>query len=174
MKVEIGDYPEHGETPREFSVEVSDHDIFSADSTLAIVILPVLKKLKETKMGSPNVSDEDVPEELRRSSGGDPPDPGEEDEGWHARWEYVLGQMIWAFEQIHPDGPDWEDQFYTGEADFEFHPSEHLDADGEPYSQMVQGPNHTLEFDLKGYQEFDARIENGLTLFGKYFRALWS
>lgn len=30
------------------------------------------------------------------------------------------------------------------------------------------------EFDVKGYKAEEARIDNGLRLFGKYFRGLWS
>ena len=45
MKVKIGKYPKKsGE--RKYKVKISNHDVFSADVTLAIVILPVLKNSK--------------------------------------------------------------------------------------------------------------------------------
>lgn len=170
MKVEISDYPEDG-CDRTYSVEVSDHDIFSTDETLAIVILPVLKKLREAKLGAPDVRNEDVPEELRK-------DPDLElwktDENWHARWEYVLDRMIWSFEQIHPEGPDWESQFYTGEADFSFAPVKETDEFGDHFHELLFGPNHTLKFDSEGYQAYEDKIQEGLILFGRYYRGLWT
>mgnify|MGYP003703839611 CR=1 FL=1 len=39
--------------------------------------------------------------------------------------------------------------------------------------QMVDGPNHTYKFDSKAFKKHNDRIDNGLKLFGKYFRALW-
>ena len=38
------------------------------DHTLAMIIVPMLKQLKETKHGAPFVDDEDVPEELKSTS----------------------------------------------------------------------------------------------------------
>lgn len=170
MKVEIGEYPEDG-GDREFSVEISDSDIFSADVTLAIVILPLLKKLKEEKNGAPDVRNEDVPEELRAPVG---IQPWDDDPNWQARWDYVIDKMIWSFEQLHPDSDDWQEQFYTGEADFKFIPSDEKDEFGEHYHKLEYGPNHTLVFDEKGYQEYEDRIDEGLRLFGVYFRGLWT
>ena len=170
MKVDISDYPEE-DCDRTYTVEVSDDDIFSADQTLAIVILPVLKKLREEKMGAPDVRNEDVPEELRAPEG---IEPWEDDPTWHARWEYVLDRMIWSFEQIHPEGPDWESQFYTGEADFSFVSTEETDEFGDHFHELLFGPHHTLKFDSEGYQAYEDKIQEGLILFGRYYRGLWT
>lgn len=170
MYVKIGKYPKNG-GERKYKVEVSNHDIYSADVTLAIVILPVLKKLKKAKAGAPLVDNIDVPENLQRS---DKVEYWETDDNWHARWNYVLDAMIWSFEQIHPNGSDWEDQFYTGEADFDFVKCEDFDQNGSRLHEMKHGPNHTLEFDSEGHAAYSERINVGLRLFGKYFRALWT
>jgi len=50
---------------RRVKVHIDSYDVWSADHTLAMIIHPVLVKLKETKHGSPVVDDEDVPENLR-------------------------------------------------------------------------------------------------------------
>jgi hypothetical protein len=68
------------------------------DDTLALIILPMLKKLTEHKHGSAYVDNEDVPENLQYT-----PDPGNPDNPDHdnlidKRWDYVLDEMIWAFE----------------------------------------------------------------------------
>ena len=49
-------------------VRIDKYDTWSMDHTLAPIIIPMLKQLKETKHGSPWTDDEDVPEELRSRS----------------------------------------------------------------------------------------------------------
>lgn len=70
-------------------VRIDDYDIWSMDETLALIILPMLKKLKEHNYGSSTVDNEDVSEDLRID--GDDLHP--------KRWDYVLDEMIWAFER---------------------------------------------------------------------------
>jgi hypothetical protein len=38
---------------------------------------------------------------------------------------------------------------------------------------MEKGPNDTHEWDKEGYDKHSKRIDNGLRLFGKYYRGLW-
>jgi hypothetical protein len=38
---------------------------------------------------------------------------------------------------------------------------------------MTKGPSHTFEIDWAGIEEYQKRISNGFSLFGKYFEALW-
>lgn len=90
-------------------VKIDKWDTWSMDHTLTHIILPMLKQLKETKHGSPNVDDEDVPDELK-STVLPPKDEWDIDGNHHKRWDYVLDQMIWAFEQKAFDG--WLDQFH--------------------------------------------------------------
>lgn len=170
MKVKIGKYSKKKGT-RKYNVKVNDHDLYSADSTLAIVILPVLRGLQAAKTGAPLVANEDVPENLWR-----PENTGDwdTDEFWHDRWGYVLEAIIWSFEQIHPEGEDWEDQFFSGEADYDFSTCQEQDENGQQLFKIKHGPNHTLQFDAEGHTAYSKRIDNGLRLFGKYYRSLWS
>jgi hypothetical protein len=46
-------------------VKIDRWDTWSMDSTLADIILPMLKQLKKTNHGAPYVDDEDVPYELK-------------------------------------------------------------------------------------------------------------
>jgi len=84
------------------------------DHTLALIISPMLKQLKATKHGSPFVSDEDVPEHLRSTAAPELTDKekewGETDALFHARWTYVLNEMIFAFDLELND--NWEDEYY--------------------------------------------------------------
>jgi hypothetical protein len=80
-------------------VHIDKYDTWSMDYTLALVVLPMLKQLKETKHGAPLVDDCDVPEELRRSSA-PPAEDYQTDSNWFLRWDYVMDEMIFAFEYI--------------------------------------------------------------------------
>ena len=49
---------------RDIQVQIDPWDTWSMDHTLAHIILPMLKQLRNTKHGSPNVDNTDVPEYL--------------------------------------------------------------------------------------------------------------
>ena len=135
MKVTIGKYHNNG-APRTIKVQIDPWDTVSADHTLALIILPVLKQLKENPNGSSFVDNEDVPEhtpipegqEFQRS---------DEWEEWESRWKWVLDEMILAFERIVND--DW-----------------------------------SADVPCENWVKEEERIANGLRLFGKYFRGLWT
>lgn len=55
----------HARRKRTVKVVVHDYDVWGMDNTIALIVLPLLKRLKEKKQGSPHVDDEDVPERLR-------------------------------------------------------------------------------------------------------------
>ena len=76
MKVKISGYAKHRwyhnflyklgiKNEQKVSVRIDNFDTWGMDHTLAYIILPMLKQLKETKQGSPYVYPEDVPTELR-------------------------------------------------------------------------------------------------------------
>lgn len=177
MRAIIGPYPENDEE-RKIDIHIDDYDLWGMDHTLALIILPMLKMLKDKKQGTPHVDNEDLPEELRATK--------EEIAQWNIdgtvsndfpkRWEWVMNQMIFSFESIVDDS--WEDQFFSGEHDYIHVPVDKhgnpVDEEDAEYFEMKPGPNHTAKFDKDGYFEYNERIENGLKLFGKYFRSLWS
>jgi hypothetical protein len=41
-------------------------------------------------------------------------------------------------------------------------------------SEMKRGTNDTSFYDFEGAKAYNAKIDNGLRLFGKYYRSLWS
>ena len=156
-------------------VKIDNYDTWSMDSTLTPIILPMLKQLKETKHGAPFTEDEDVPERLRSTTKAaikSKKESWDTDCNHFKRWDWILDEMIWAFEQLADD--DWEAQFHTGKSDIVWVPSKELDAKGKPLTyEMKSGPKDTRKWDKKGYMKHSARIDNGTRLFGKYFRALW-
>jgi hypothetical protein len=160
----------HSKKKRKVVVRIDGYDTWNMDSTLATIILPMLKQLKATKHGAPLVDDNDVPEGLNLRSTEAPPKENEwdTDENHFKRWDWVLDEMVWAFEQLQPDC-EWEEQFHSGVSDIQW-----IDSPDHPEcKQMVKGPNDTRQFDADGHKKHSDRIDGGLRLFGVYFRGLW-
>jgi hypothetical protein len=65
----------------------------------------------------------------------------------HAKWDWVLDEMIFAFEHICGDNEDWDSGLWK------------IDVD--------EWPRPRLRITTGD------RIQNGLRLFGKYYRGLW-
>jgi hypothetical protein len=139
-------------------VRIDKWDTWSMDSTLAPIILPMLVQLKETKHGSPNVDDEDVPKRLRSTKKQQEKynKDGSTDPKFFERWDWIMDEMIWAFEQKARDR--WEEDYYGPYIEGE---------DG----KMLSG--HFEWTDDKGRQAHQERMTNGFKLFGKYFESLW-
>ena len=146
-------------------VKIDKYDTWSMDSTLAHIILPMLKQLKATKHGAPFVDDMDVPDILKSTSAAPKENDWDTDANWHLRWDWVLGELIFAFQSDVDD--TWEARFRTGESDWEFIDRE----DGT--SEMVKGANDTTEYDWDGLKAYQDRMQNGFSLFGRYYSNLW-
>ena len=145
---------------RKIKVRIDDYDTWSMDHTLAHIILPMLKQLKATKHGSPFVDDEDVPEHMRHSG-----DTQGHDNWIHYKWDWVLNEIIWAFEMELDD--DWEDQFHHGSPKYNWDP-----LGDEEFQEMKQlNPDYRVDYDK--IKEYNDRIQNGFRLFGKYYQGLW-
>jgi len=191
---------------RKVHIRIDDHDVYSADHTLALIILPILEKLKAHKHGSPMVDAEDLPKHLRLSKR---EQRVQQDGHWdkklkaseeeqraandkfHAGWDWVLDEMIWAFQQ-HANG-DWDGQFHSGKHDMLWQKVDvHGNAIGEPTPlgadrdddddsdgdakhmyQMVKGPGDTWSYDREGAKRWSDRMANGRRLFAKYYESLW-
>jgi len=163
-------------------IKIDRWDTWSMDHTLAQIILPMLKQLKETKHGSPFVDLEDVPEELRYTTHETYEDQQVFDWYWeeneknekvdlHSRWDWVLNEMIFAFEHIVDDS--WQEKYNTGTINYYSEPCE-WDENGKPtIYRLKEGPNHTHKCDYDGLQKETDRMNNGLRLFGKYYHSLW-
>lgn len=146
---------------REIRVEIDDYDIWSMDHTLALIILPMLKRLRDTKNGSANVDPEDCP----HIGKGKETDFGYSDDKDHERWDWVLNEMIYAFEAEVDE--DWDQKFYSGVHDVTWKKL----PDG--YSEMVRGSKDTFSIDYGAMKADEERRKNGRILFGKYYRGLW-
>ena len=190
MRVVIGPYPK-GDRDRKISVRIDKYDTWSMDSTLAYIILPMLKQLQKDKHGAPYTDDEDVPVKLRSTSAPKKKNEYDTDKYHFKRWDWILGEMIWAFSQ---QNTDWEDKYCSGKHDMLW---QALDKDNNPIGKprklsakktkeekqlqkdnqlmytMVKGPKHTFKIDHKKRDAHWARMQNGFRLFGKYYTHLW-
>ena len=156
----------HSKRKRVIKLHIDPWDTWSMDHTLAYIVLPMLKQLKEKKHGAPYVDPNDVPDHLKpKKQTKKEKANGSVDSTHFERWDWVLDEMIFAFDSKVNDG--WEAQFETGEHDLQWKQLE----DG--MSQMIEGPNHTKVYDWEGRKKYEERIANGFRLFGKYYHGLW-
>jgi hypothetical protein len=173
MKVKIGNYPTHRwyhnflyekfgicAHEQKVSVRIDPWDTWSMDHTLAPIILPMLKQLKEHKHGASVVNNKDVPKDLQSEDAIE----GDVCATHFQKWDWVMDEMIFAFESKLVD---WEEQFNSGAHDMHW-----IDLDN-GMSEMVKGPNDTFQIDWIGRNAYQKRISNGFRLFGKYFESLW-
>lgn len=142
---------------RKIKIKLHDYDTWSMDHTLALIALPLLKQLKDTAHGIPQSDDEDVPEGMGlRSSESKPHEEWDVDDNIEKRWEWILNEMIWSFEQLVKD--DDEKEFF-----------DHSECEGLDFVESIG----KIKIDQVGLTKHHNRIDNGLRLFGKYYRGLW-
>jgi len=143
---------------RDVKIQIDPYDTWSAYVTLSLIIAPMLRQLKRTKHGSPVVDEEDAPASITDI---------------HERWDYVIDEMIYAFEQIEIEaqgGMQWDEKFYSGVSDIVCVPFE---KDGVTLYSHEHGPNHTYKCDQEALNAEHDRLRRGFMLFGKYYMALW-
>jgi hypothetical protein len=102
-------------------VKIDRFDTWSMDETLGLIILPMLKQLKETKQGAPFTDDEDVPDAIKSMNAPRVEHSYDIDDFHFARWNYILDQMIWSFEAIQVASDFGYANLLVDEAIDEFH-----------------------------------------------------
>lgn len=151
----------HSKKQRRVKIRIDRYDSWSADHTLALIILPVLKQLRSTVHGAPFIDIADTPPELHPTPEERvqmESDPGFTDENFFKRWDWILGEMIWAFEQEVKD--DDETQFY-----------DHSECTGD--LDNLNNDLARVKVDREGLMAHNKRKANGFLLFGKYYQGLW-
>ena len=178
MKVKIGPYPKKGNR-KKINVQIDKFDTWSFDHTLANIIYPALLQLKATKQG--------VPSEVVNDVGGEDWSPQESfdfykeshNEAWEIaskRWDEILDKMIWSFQQLTID--DYSSKYHHGDIEYDFVKSDKqflnpITGKMESTYQMVDKNPDEHYFDAEGLQLHEERIQEGLELFGKFYRSLW-
>jgi len=139
-------------------VKIDRWDTWSMDHTLSHIIVPMLKQLKETKHGAPFTDDEDAPEELKSTSAPPKENDWDTDENHFKRWDWILSEMIWAFEQNLDDKS--EEKFFDH-------------AEWDEKEKDFNKNLHKIKIDQVGLKIHQDRKKNGFRLFGKYYQGLW-
>lgn len=127
MKIDIPSYEDREEAGTQ--VIIHSWDTWNMDNTLALIIHPMLIQLRNTTHGYPNHLTEE-------------------------RWNEILDEMIWAFEQKNID---WEDQYY---------------------GPMIDNPDNILGKDFEwvdhdGLKAHHKRMSDAFKMFGEYYESLW-
>lgn len=176
MKVRLGKYQKNDK--RKIDVQIERFDTYSLDHTLAYIVLPALIQLKHTKHG--------VPSEFADVGGADYESQDSFDfyKETHnecfdiavKRWEEILDKMIWSFQQILFD--DYEKLYHHGKADYDWVKTDKtfpnpITGKVEDTFQMVDKNPTEHWTDYEGLRKHEERIQEGLELFGKYYRHLW-
>jgi hypothetical protein len=145
---------------RQVYVRIDKYDSWSADHTLALIAVPLLRQLQASKHGAPLVDDSDVPEGLGLRSTEAAPKENEYDvdSNHFKRWDWVLAEIIWALEQKTSD--HGESQFYSK-------------AEPDIKSKDINELVNNIQIDYLGLEAWQARKSNGYRLFGKYYENLW-
>jgi hypothetical protein len=176
MKVKINKFPRKS-LDRKINIQIESFDTWSLDHTLALIILPALLQLKATKHGLPpefgDVGGEDYVEQQSFDFYSET--YPEAFEKGCARWEEVLDKMIWSFQQLALE--DYDSKYHHGDGKFDWVKSDVTYTD--PITGKVESTyqivtdNSTNWFDVDGMVMHETRIQEGLDLFGKHYRALW-
>ena len=143
---------------RQVYVRIDKYDSWSADHTLALIALPLLRQLQATKHGAPNVDDEDVPEHLRSTNAPPKENDWDIDANHFSRWDWVMNEIIWALDQKVND--THEQQFFSEKVP---------DLQTRNFEEMMDN----FQIDHSGLQAWQERKTRGYKLFGKYFEHLW-
>lgn len=152
-------------------VHIDNWDIWNADLAIALIVHPLLLKLRESGHYAGFIHDDDVPEELRNGDSND-------GDMYFKKSDYILDKMIFAFE--HLANPEWEDEYIDIQGDMKFIAIDldNNEVDADEYDgeimyrvDMSDVSNHTDDDTIAKINE---EIREGLRLFGKYFRTLWT
>ena len=175
MKVNIRNFNK-GPTERKMEVSIERWDTYSMDHTAALVILPLLLQLRQSKHGVPN--------EFIRHIGGDLDnnycfDFVNDDENnvfdqLCGKWEETLDKMIWSFQQVVDDS--YDSKYHHGRMKLGWKPIEITNPTtgnvSNAYEMVDENPGEHW-YDHVGHELHEERIQEGLELFGKYYRNLW-
>jgi hypothetical protein len=177
MKINIGKFPK-GDSDRKINIQIDYYDTWNLDHTLSLIIYPALLQLKATKQGVPsefvNVGGEDYVEQdsfdFYKETHKEAFDEGVK------KWDEVLDKMIWSFEQLLKQ--DYDSLYHHGNIEMDWVDTNEtmlnpITGKVEKLSKMVDKNPDKHWYDFEGHQLHEERIQEGLELFGKYFRTLW-
>ena len=178
MKVNIKNWPKKGYR-RKINIQIDPWDSWNLDNTLAQIIYPCLVQLKATKHGVPGDLVNDVGGEDYAQQGSFDFYKETHDDAWKIgakRWDEILDKMIWSFEQVAKG--DYDEKYHHGRGEYDWVKTDKtfpnpITGKVEATYQMVDKNPDEHWYDHVCHTLHEERIQEGLDLFGKYFRNLW-
>lgn len=164
MKVNISKY--YRTKNQTVNITIDRHDTYSMDYTLSLIILPMLIQLKNTKNGIPSNFVNESSTSNQECFEFYKDDHAEFEEG-EKKWNEVLDKMIWSFQQLVEI--DFDSMYHHGKFQYDFKKTD----DNSDMSQLVDKNPNGHWYDVEGHNLHNERIQEGLELFGKYYRSLW-
>ena len=139
--------------------KASYRDTWNLDSALSPIILAGLERFKE-------VMDKDiysgVPSRLVENHDG----PTDEEA---KLWRTIIDKMIYAFDEANaPDCKDYDYKLVSGPNDGEVHEGGYILWDMVPTNEDEQ------ERYYRDKHQYEIDVQEGLDLFGKYYKNLWT
>jgi hypothetical protein len=178
MKVNLGKFPK-GNGDRKVDIKIENYDTWNMDHSLSMIILPMLIQLKNTKHG--------VPSDIINDVGGADYDQQDSFDFYKEthndafdeackKWDEILDKMIWSFQQLALD--DYDNKYHHGNLEYDWVKSDKtypnpITGKIEATYQMVDKNPNEHWYDYVGHQLHEERIQEGINLFGKYYRNLW-
>ena len=158
MKVNIGTYKDKD---RIIEIEIDDYDTWNLDHTFSLIAIPLLEKYKEDVL-------KDMFHPVLDSDVHYLPDDDNVAEEKNNEWIDIIDKMIYAFKGI-ADSPD----FFV-----DYDSISHEEAKEKGYD-LIDGEDLRLDIspfyvDREAQRLHNDRVREGLELFGKYFRHLWT
>ena len=144
---------------RKIEIRIDRYDTWGMDHTLSMLIVPMLKQLKDSKHGYPLADVEDAP----HIGKGDIDLNDASDSLADARWNWIISEMIWTHEQIIDE--DSDKNYYE--------PYGPEDKPEETSFMSIEECLKICKFNREKFDAYEDRMKNGLRLFGKYYRSLW-
>ena len=158
----------HSMKKRNVKIRIDKYDYWNAHNTASMILLPLIKELQKHKHGSGMIDDEDVPDNLKSTNASPKENEWDTDNLLSARYDWVLNEILFALESDQPDN-NWEDQFTHQHAEIDL--TEYPEDEGKtsvPLRWKTEG-----KYDWDGRKIYQARIDNGFRLMGKYWQTLW-
>jgi hypothetical protein len=145
-------------------VKIHDYDVWNLDYTLSLIILPSLKEYKEELLDNPWFPQT---EEIKNLND----------------WVIIIDKMIWSFEHIVDES--WEDEYRDSYKVKTWLPKPKRDEKPFVRDEKITGSLISTCFgfydkerfgksDYEGMKKEEEKIQEGLELFGKFFRFLWN
>lgn len=133
MKVHIGPYRAN----RKINIRIDAYDTWSMDHTLALLVVPMLRQLREQQHGIPGMFSPSHSNEINQLQF--PFMDEDYDDAFArgvARWEATMDKMIWSFEQIIDDNMSAPEGYAGSDQDYHRAIQEGLDLFAKYYRNL--------------------------------------